>query len=625
MIENKGVSRIVDKSQDEKLELEAKKKSSQNEDTSKDVDNKQESKQEDVIEKPKENNIESVKKKVAAAGAVTSNVAKGGMILNILHNFQMLLHFMYGMINSMIASVGGILGLLHAGWSAIVGFASGMVSGIGSFFGNVAGAVSSFFGIGLTAATVITVGGATAGMGGLLAAILVFIATIFGGTQDVGTLVDCSVAVDGAINGGELDNTAMQLQNAKAIYSILKVYGCSDEQIAGVLGNFSIESSIDPTAIEGIYDEKFTIFSTKKQEALSNMDAYTRGPLADKYDSKGANMGPSVNGKWYTADDGLMYCGIGMGQYTGGGGKRFLIAAQNVGTVWWSIDFQMAYTLAVGSPATGAGFWERYKAQDLSAADAGTYFSHYWEGNTKAAQEERRASSESWYAQISSWEVDKSYANRVIEIASELGTVATDGAVSWAQASCVSTIRTDRSSLADAAVSYAYATHAEGNGNNGTALYQQLHRTIFPGDGIFQSCDRGIAVAIRWSGSDATFPKGSSTTQYSYLRSSSKWKYIGSTGSLTMSDLMPGDVFALPGHVFVYVGNAAVQRKYPGNTGDSVSASYGKRSPGVGIDATDIIVYRNGQDWNGRGEYSVFRLVQPDNDNTYANAGASAD
>ena len=95
----------------------------------------------------------------------------------------------------------------------------------------------------------------------------------------------------------------------------------------------------------------------------------------------------------------------------------------------------------------------------------------------------------------------------------------------------------------------------------------------------------------------------------------------GDSGMICFAD---GDVFCLDGHTFLYVGTDAVKAKYPDSNGDSVSASYQERSPGVGNDASDIINRMNGQDWIGRGEYQVFRCVKPDHSTTYTNAGSAS-
>lgn len=545
----------------------------------------------------------SAVKNMSRVGEAAEASMKTGMLVEMMKFFQMLAT------------------MLAQALSAVVGSVAGILNAIWTFITGVAQTIATVFSIGATAAMTIVV---TTSLGAGFVAVVVIgvgVASLSNTYVDDG-LQDCSTSVTTALEAADIDVDAQQLANAKSIYSVLKTYGLSNEQIAGVLGNFSAESGIDPTTIEGIYDEDYNIYGVKHQAALADLDSYTRNDLAELYE--GTGYGPSVNPNGYTADDGLMYCGLGMGQYTGGSAKNFLAAAEELGTQWYTVDFQIAYTLAVGAPASGSSFWSNYMALDGSVADYTQYFARYWEGNTILAQDERVSAAESWYELMSSWTVDETYGASVIAMASNISGEATDVAVSKAQSSCVSTIVYNNSTIASAAVAYAYETKAEGYGNNGTELYQRLHDYIWgTSDTYYMSCDRGVATAIRWSGSDDSYPAGDTSVQLSYLISSSKWALVGTADELTMDDLLPGDVFILDGHTFLYVGENAVQAVYPDSDGNSVSASYMERSPGVGNDAYDIIVNRNGQDWGGRGVYYVYRCVDPDNSTTYASAGAS--
>lgn len=564
-------------------------------------------------------------KAVKGAGGAASTAVKGGMLMKMLNFMQMALAMGA---NAATTALAGPLAFLSAVGQFVSGVASAVVGGVSAVAGFIGGAVTAvagFFGIGTTAATVAVL--ATSFTAAFSAVAVV--ASIVMGTTNIaqrdGMLTDCSVAVAKAMEGAEIDADAQQLNNAKAIYSVLKTYGLSDEQIAGVLGNFSTESGIDPTKIEGIIGvEHYDINGPRHQEAIADFDAYVRGPLSAGYSGFTGSGGPIKNPKGYTAGDGKMYPGIGMGQYTGGGAKTFLDAADAVSTPWYTIDFQLAYTLAKGAPASGPDFWERYKQQSGDAAAMARYFSQYWEGNVSNAWEKRQSSATSWYEQLGSWSADSTYANNVITMAGRLGATATDNNVAKKKSSCARTINADNSSIATAAVSYAYETQDEGRGNDGTELYRRVHDAIWGSGDIYQSCDRGVATAVRWSGSDDTYPAGRTTEQLAYLLSSEKWEKVGSSGSLTMQDLLPGDVFCLDGHTFLYAGTEAVKAKYPDSNGDSVSASYCERSPGVGVDASDIVNRMHGQDWIGRGEYQVFRCVKPDHSTKYTNAGSAS-
>lgn len=567
--------------------------------------------------------------KAAKTGANAASAAvKGGMLMKMMNFFQMALAMGANAMSSILAAPLAFLNVIGQFVHGVVSTVTGAASAVAGFVSSAVSAVAGFFGVGTTAATVTVIG---TSLTAAVAAVAIVASVVMGTTntaQRDGVLEDCRVAVAEAMEAGEVDADAQMLNNAKAIYSVLSTYGLSDEQVAGVLGNFSTESGIDPTTIEGIYDEDYNINGPRHQEAMADFDAYVKGPLSDAYAGFTGSGGPVKNPGGYTSDaDGKMYPGLGMGQYTGGGAKVFLDFAESVGVPWYTVDFQLAYTLAKGAPASGAGFWERYQTETAGqdAAACARYFSQYWEGNTSNAWSERQESATSWASQMSSWSADSTYGQSVIAMAERLGATATDNNVANKKSTCVKTINADNSSIANAAVSYAYETQDEGRGNNGTELYQRVHDAIWGAGDIYQSCDRGVATAVRWSGSDDTYPAGDTGRQLQYLLTSDKWEKVGSSGSLTMEDLLPGDVFCLDGHTFLYVGNEAVKAKYPESNGDSVSASYCERSPGVGVDSSDIIERMHGQDWIGRGEYQVFRCVKPDHSTTYANAGSAVD
>ena len=87
---------------------------------------------------------------------------------------------------------------------------------------------------------------------------------------------------------GELDAEKEEL--AKQIYSIFHEKGFSNTSIAGMLGCLEKESSLDPSAIEGIFSE-YGFLGTRKAEALLDLNNYTEHTLFPNY----ANNGVSIN------------------------------------------------------------------------------------------------------------------------------------------------------------------------------------------------------------------------------------------------------------------------------------------------------------------------------------------
>lgn len=125
--------------------------------------------------------------------------------------------------------------------------------------------------------------------------------------------------------------------------------------------------------------------------------------------------------------------------------------------------------------------------------------------------------------------------------------------------------------LAEALVSYAHPSVEYGipntteNNGNGTDLYVAVHDAVYSGDPWYQTCDRSVASAIRWSGTDDQFPPGGCIAQLEYLRSSRGQEYWEDiTGKVFQeSDLQPGDIMIDEGHIFAYVGLDAIKKKFP--------------------------------------------------------------
>lgn len=140
------------------------------------------------------------------------------------------------------------------------------------------------------------------------------------------------------------------------------------------------------------------------------------------------------------------------------------------------------------------------------------------------------------------------------------------------------------------------------------AVYKRVKMAIFGDDPYFASCDRTAATAIRWSGADDDFPIGPTALQYSYMSNSPKWKDMGNWGSV---DLQPGDVLITrgDGHIKVYVGEEAAQKRFPGTKSQMVQGSIDQYFPSLGY---DVPGYDNRT-------FAVFRCVKPDNSDKYKN------
>ena len=516
-----------------------------------------------------------------------------------------------GNVGSVAASAGS--SLWHGATSFVAGIPGAVANGVGGFFAGAGSWVSSTFGVSSAAGTAAAATAAGLGAVGAVGGGLAMINNQ--GQYDV-AVTDCGTTITQSAEkaAAAVNTEAITLDNAKKVWSVFKAYGLSNEQIAGILGNWSVESGIDPSGFEGIYSEHFQPTGPKHTDAYNNMNAWTES-LFSQY----AAQGLGINHGAYKGSDGNYYPGLGLGQWTGGNGEKLIAASKSVNKNWYDLDFQLAYALATPSPTGIQDYWNKYKKESGSASAMAMSFTHDWEGNAGMAYAERQAAAEHWLSQMASWTEDSAFSASVISMSQNLGMVASDGAASSALQSCTKAQNYDNSSAAAAAISYAYETEEESKGNNGTKLWQTVFQNIFPGDANYMSCDRTVATALRWSGTDEEIPAGDCPALISYFSSSDKWEKVGLSHDLEEKDLKPGDIIIRSSHVIMYVGNELVKQKYPDSNGNMVSGSLGERSPGVG---SHIDYYLKGG--AGESDYTVYRCVKPDNGTKYKDAGAGA-
>ena len=187
------------------------------------------------------------------------------------------------------------------------------------------------------------------------------------------------------------------------------------------------------------------------------------------------------------------------------------------------------------------------------------------------------------------------------------------------------TITVDNTSLAAAAVSYAWPDFYSSKGNNGTALYQHVKDIIFPGDVYYRSCDRGVATAVRWAGYDDSYPAGGTRVQQPYLVSSAKWKEID--WGYNFSNLKPGDILiyvnpkTLGGHTLLYAGHQIVTELRGDTERECVEASLtdGANNPFSANNRSPGLAYADPAWIGDLSRYRVFRNVQTESKSAYVN------
>lgn len=577
----------------------------------------------DIKEKGVADTVGSVGKAAHNAVNVGKTVNKAAQAGNTVMHANSMLKMMSAA-KAGLSNIGAMgAGLGHSLWGGITSFAAGIpgaiANGVGGFFAGAGSWISSTFGVSSAAGTTAAVGATAAATVGVAGGGL---AMINNQSQYDVAVNDCGNAVAEIIDAKAeaINSDAVTLDNAKKVWSVFHAWGLPNEQIAGMLGNWSVESGIDPTGYEGIFSEHFQGDGPIHKKAYADETAWTMSLFAD-YDSKDYK----INKPFYQLPDGSYKPGRGLGQWTGANAKRLEDGAVANNKNWYDLDYQLAYALATPSPAGRRNYWESYKKEQGSVDDYTISFARNWEGNGGDKYSERQAAARDWLKQMVSWQEDTAYSASVIAMSQTLGAVASDGAVAEQLQSCVKAQNYDNSSAAAAAISFAYKTEEESEGNNGTQLWQTVFQNIFPGDSNYMSCDSTVATALRWSGTDEEIPAHNCPAIMSYFDSSDKWEKVGMSHDLEEKDLKPGDIIIHSDHVIMYVGNKLVREKYPDSNGNMVSGSLGERSPGVG----SHISYYLKPDSQGNGggaamDYVVYRCVKPDNGTKYKDAGAGA-
>lgn len=551
-------------------------------------------------------------------------LAKLGVVAKIIDLFSKMQLMMLNMLSSAATAVSGFL-------ASILAIGGAIVKGVSV----VAGFISSIFtGAGIVTAALV-IGGPV--VGGGIVAVSIFSSIDSSSNLIDDKLIDCEDTVKDVISDAEgLKNPSENtLKNARLCYSIFKGYGLSNVQIAGILGNWDTESGIDFTTVEGIYSEPHT-YGERTKAAIEDTNGYCINTLFPNYAGR-----VKINKYAYKGSDGKYYPGIGIAQFTGPAAETLLnMASKFENKNWYDVDYQLAFAMS----AYRKGYFNKMKDSPETTTIEGStrHFLRDYEGSKILyAYSRRLANAKSWLKSMEEspeeWVADTPESKSALDMISDMGDVAIEGAVGIVKSNCVKTIEADNSSLATAALSIAWDTEAQSFGNNGNETFKGVCNNIFPHSSPMQSCDITVATAIRWSGSDIDFPKGHTGTQADYLAKSEKWQYIGDAKDLTYEQLRPGDLFNTPkdeengiynGHTFIFVGKDLVKEKRPElqTNADSVSGSYFTRSPALTTEAT-YVMGNGGFDYIGDGKkyipryYKVYRLIKPDNSNKYSNLG----
>ena len=129
-------------------------------------------------------------------------------------------------------------------------------------------------------------------------------------------------------------------ENHKQIWTFLKKNGLSDAGAAGLMGCWQAESSNRPDRIEGDYVKSFPGF----EAVASNSDALDQ--WTQKLFTMYANKGIKINQGAYQAEDGHLYPGYGLAQWTGPRGYKLLSWCRQKDYDWKQLLPQLEYALS---------------------------------------------------------------------------------------------------------------------------------------------------------------------------------------------------------------------------------------------------------------------------------------
>lgn len=208
-------------------------------------------------------------------------------------------------------------------------------------------------------------------------------------------------------------------QNALKIYYLYDALGVPKINISGILGNYEVECSIDPTTIETIYDEKYTM-GPKKQKAQSDWNSFTLNTVFPLYEGS-----VSINKGAYKATDGKYYPGIAINSATGEGARKLLEYAKTKNMSWFNIELQLMFNLTFtgtkGVPQY-TFMTQTWNKEEPSASSAAIRYGQNYEhggispnasGILNSAKRESAAAQ--WYNKMGSWTPNLKYGYALIK------------------------------------------------------------------------------------------------------------------------------------------------------------------------------------------------------------------
>lgn len=311
--------------------------------------------------------------KMAAGTAATGAAAQGALLMMFLI-----------WLRSLAAMVAAALMNL---WNMIVGFIVGIAKSVAGFFMGIGAGIANLVGGAVSAVT----GAVTSAISTVAVAAVTASAVVSGGIGAANTTAQrddvyesCAVAADASLsdlNEGTSEVDGETASNAETVYSVLSAWGMPDENIAGILGNWDAESGIDPTGVEGIYDEPFSIGSQKKKKL----------------------------------DNGTNTFGIGLGQWTFERHDNLLDYSDSNDSDWYTLEMQLGFMVSDKEGSDAEVVKNMIENPLGSPGEAAVHFHDKWERSADTSMDARKSNAEKWFAESSTWDADESLADSILD------------------------------------------------------------------------------------------------------------------------------------------------------------------------------------------------------------------
>ncbi|MGW0899076.1 phage tail tip lysozyme [Streptomyces goshikiensis] len=279
-------------------------------------------------------------------------------------------------------------------WTLIVNIAKAVGHAIAAPFmaiGNlIAKGAGAVLGVTVTATMAPPVAAAMSGAVAMTATVAL-LGAVFTGVLNSTVLTEGGINAKGTacvVNAGSVGNgsgatvPADVEKNAKDIYSVLSTWGMPKENIAGILGNWSQESGIDPTSVQNFPTGTYSM-TAAKASAAQNTDN-----------------------------------GIGLGQWTFVRNTLLRQYTKSKGVDWFTIRAQLAFMVDGDNPGDVTVFKDMLKTSQGSPRAAALHFHENWERSADGAAglTARGDKAEMWFGKMSGWSVDSSIVGGVENI-----------------------------------------------------------------------------------------------------------------------------------------------------------------------------------------------------------------